>query len=299
MTMSLSPQERQELVAGYVLGDLDSDEAELFQTLLAALPELNQEVVALQEALAVMPYGLAEVEVASGVRSQLLTKAAAELHSNRAADFSASDNAAGGHPTVTTSLQTWQQQPQRYWVMGSVAAGLAIVGGLVAVRLNGQVRFQQARLESTPEQISVAHTWAGLDDILQDHQQSLADPDGPVDFAVRQVSDIPQQVPGFSTTVAALPRLPQGQLLGASNCQFGETSGLRLTYQLATDQTVSAYQLQVSDQSLLELPAAMITLQQSDGTGLVLWRDDQHLYALVAALPVPELQALAHAINGS
>ncbi|NEQ43259.1 MAG: hypothetical protein F6K00_06740 [Leptolyngbya sp. SIOISBB] len=298
MTMSLSPQEIQELAAGYVLGDLDSDEAELFQALLAELPELGQEVVTLQEALAVMPYGLAEVEVDTGVRSQLLTRAEAELQANLTTDPIALGVTEFGKQE-TTPAKVFQPRSQRRWVMGSVAAGFAIVCGLVAVRLNGQMRFQQAQSEQTPDQISVAQTWAGLDDILQDHQKSLDNPDGPVDFVIRQASDIPSQVPEFATTVAALPLLPQGQLLGASKCQFGETSGLRLTYQLSADQTVSAYQLQVSDQSLPELASAMITLQQSDGTGLVLWRDDHHLYALVAALPIPELQALAHAINDS
>ncbi len=296
--MTMSPQEIYELAAGYVLGDLDSAEAEIFQALLTQVPELDQEVVALQEALAVMPYGLAEVDVDSEVRSQLISRAAAELHSGLATDPPALDTTALSQPEVIPA-EEFQPRSQRRWMMGSVAAGLAIVYGLVAVRLSGQMRFQQAQSEQPPGQVSVAQTWATLDDILQDHQKSLDNPDGPVDFAVSQASDIPAQVTGFATTVAALPLLPQGKLIGASNCQFGETSGLRLTYQLSSEQTVSAYQLDVTDQSLPELPSAQITLQQSDGTGLVLWRDDHYLYALAATLPVPELQTLAHAINGS
>lgn len=298
MTMSLSPQEIQELTAGYVLGDLDSDEAELFRALLADLPDLHQEVAALQEALAVMPYGLAEVEMARGVRSQLLTRAEAELHATPISEPKPSAAHSIGHPQGP-SLESVRSHPQRRWMRGGVAAGLAILCGLFAWRLGGQGRFQQAQSESPSQEISVAQTWAGLDDILQDHQKSLGDPDGPVDFVVNQVSDIPAQVTGFSTTVAALPLLPRGQLIGASNCQFGKTPGLRLTYQLSSDQTVSAYQLAVTDQSLPALPSAQITLQQPDGTGLVLWRDDHYLYALAATLPVPELQALAHTINGS
>lgn len=298
MTMSLSPQEIQELAAGYVLGDLDSDEAELFQALLAELPELGREVVTLQEALAVMPYGLAEVDVDGGVRSQLLSRAATELNSSLITDPLSSDTTELGQPEAILGKE-FQPRSQRRWMIGSVAAGLAIVCGFVAVRLSGQMRFQQAQSEQPPDQVSVAQSWATLDDILQDHQKSLDNPDGPVDFAVSQASDIPAQVTGFSTPVATLPLLPQGKLIGASKCQFGETSGLRLTYQLSSNQTVSAYQLDVTDQSLPELPSAQITLQQSDGTGLVLWRDDHYLYALAATLPVPELQALARAINGS
>ena len=86
---------------------------------------------------------------------------------------------------------------------------------------------------------------------------------------------------GFHTTVAALPLLPpyQDHLLGGSNCQFGKIQGLRLTYQLSADQTLSAYQLDISNHEIPELQAAQVALQQPDGTGLVLWRDENYLYA--------------------
>ena len=62
MPRPLSPQEIQELIAGYVLGDLSSAEAEEFRSLLLQLPELQAEVTSLQEVLAMMPYGLDEAE---------------------------------------------------------------------------------------------------------------------------------------------------------------------------------------------------------------------------------------------
>jgi anti-sigma factor RsiW len=294
MTVSLSPQEIQELAAGYVLGDLDSDEAELFQTLLAEWPELQQDVTALREALALMPYELTDVVVADRVRSQLLTQAEAELcRELAAAPISLDASQPAKLEPTQPKWSLWQP-----WCVSGVAAGLAIVCGLAALRLSGQIRFLQAQSDRPTDRASVVHTWSGLDDILQDHQKSLHHPDGPVDFAVGKPSDILDRLTGFQTTVAALPLLSRGKLLGGSNCQFGQTQGLRLTYQLSPDQTVSAYQLDISNKPDPELPSAQVTLQQPDGTGLVLWRDDDYLYALVATLPIPELQTLAHAISG-
>ncbi len=281
MTTPLSPQELQELVAGYVLGDLTSAEAETFQTLLAEMPELQAEVISLQETLAMMPYGLDEVEPQGSLRSQILSAAQAEL---------------------SPSVARRQPRPQVRlpWLVSTLAAGLAIVCGLVTLRLSGQVRLLQAQSpqSAVTEQTGLYQTWSGLSDLLQDHQRSLANPDGPVDFVVYQPSEILDLLQGFQTTVAALPLLPGGMLLGGSNCQLGETPGLRLTYQLETEQTVSAYQLALAEEAFPELQSAQLTLQQPDGTGIVLWRDEGYLYALVAELPTAELQSLAYAIEG-
>lgn len=303
MTLSLSPQDIQELAAGYVLGDLDSDEVEVFQTLLAASPELYQDVADLQEALSLMPYGLADVEVDSAVRSHLLTQAQAELSPERSTEFIPIP--------LSQPSELERARPRRVpggrrlpWVVSTVAASLAIVGGLATLRLSGQVRFLQVQSErmtnpASSHQTSVVHSWSGLDDILQDHQTSLNHPDGPVDFVVGRPDDILDLLNGFQTTVAALPLLPQGRLLGGSNCQFGKTQGVRLTYQLSADQTLSAYQLDITDQDGPTLQADQVTLQRPDGTGVVLWRDDNYLYALVATLPMAELQTLAHTMNGT
>ncbi|MFG6105118.1 hypothetical protein U2F10_22850 [Leptothoe sp. EHU-05/26/07-4] len=289
MATPLSPQEIQELAAGYVLGDLSSSEAEYFQALLAEVPELQAEVRALQEALAMMPYGLDEVEPEGGLRSQILTAAQSEL----------------SQPLPVP--QKVRRFPSRLpWAMSTVAAGLAIVCGLATLRLSGQVRLLQAQYPQpdlvTTDQAGMYQTWSGLSKLLQDHQKSLANPNGPVDFVVHQPNEIPALLKEFPTTVAALPLLPakQGMLLGGSSCQLGETQGVRLTYQLEAEKTVSAYQLAVTEEEEFpEFQSAHLTLQQPDGTGIVLWRDDDYLYALVAELPTTELQSLAYAIEGT
>lgn len=285
MTRPLSPQDIQELAAGYVLGDLSSAEAEEFRSLLVQLPELQAEVASLQEVLAMMPYGLDEVDPEDGLRSQILAAAQTEL----------SQSFSIPHPTR-------RFQPRLPWTMTVAAAAVAIVSGLATLHLSDQVRSLQAqRPQSEQTQTDMTQTWSGLSQLLQDHQQSLVNPKGPVDFVVQKPADIPSLLQGFQTTVAALPLLPakQGMLLGGSNCQLGNNPGLRLTYQLPMDKTVSAYQLALADEEFPEFQSAQLTLQQPDGTGIVLWRDDDYLYALVAELPMTELQDLAYAIEGT
>ncbi|MEM7793702.1 MAG: hypothetical protein AAF579_04510 [Cyanobacteria bacterium P01_C01_bin.118] len=285
MTKPLSPQEMQELAAGYVLGDLDSSEAEAFRKLLAQTPELAAEVTALQEALAMMPYGLEETEPEGGLRSQILSVAKSELAQESPLRLKAATG------------------PSRlHWFVGGAAAGMAMVCGLATLYLGNQVRILQAQSpQSEQTEADIAQTWSGLRQLLQDHQRSLDNPEGPVDFVVQQPDEIPQLLQGFQATVASMPLLPakQGMLLGGSNCQLGGNPGLRLTYQLPTDQTVSAYQLDVAAEEFPEFQSAQLTLQQPDGTGVVLWRDENYLYALVADLPTAELQSLAYAIEGT
>ena len=289
MAMPLSPQEIQELAAGYVLGDLSSAEAEKFQRLLAHLPELKSEVAELREALALIPYGLAEVLPEGGLRSQILTAAQTALSE--------------AFPVAQVSASRRSRLP---WLVSTLAGGLAIICGFTVLRLNGQVRLLQAQRSQVRSELAVApspdeicQTWSGRSQLLKDLQQALVDPAGPADVVVRQPAEIPSRLREFQTTVATLPLLPtqQGILLGGSSCQFGQTKGIRLTYRLETDTKVSAYQLDLAGEQFPEFQAAHLTLQQPDGTSIVLWHDDNYLYALVADLPTVELQNLVHAIE--
>ncbi|MBV9389610.1 MAG: anti-sigma factor [Chroococcidiopsidaceae cyanobacterium CP_BM_ER_R8_30] len=72
MTESLFSERLEELMAGYVLGNLSPEEAEELRQLLTAHPELNTEVYRLQEVLELMPYALPEVELPSHLRSAIL-----------------------------------------------------------------------------------------------------------------------------------------------------------------------------------------------------------------------------------
>ncbi len=65
-------EDLQELIAGYVLGNLTSEEAEQLQHLLTEHPELLSEVDQLREVLATLPYGLPESSPPEALRSTIL-----------------------------------------------------------------------------------------------------------------------------------------------------------------------------------------------------------------------------------
>jgi len=72
MTGPLLPERIEELMAGYVLGNLTPEEAEELQQLMRERPELAIELNRLQEVLEVLPYALPEVEPPQHLRQAIL-----------------------------------------------------------------------------------------------------------------------------------------------------------------------------------------------------------------------------------
>lgn len=66
------PERLEELMAGYVIGDLEPGEIVEFQLLLATRPDLLAEVNRLQEALALLPYALPELSPSPSLRLAVL-----------------------------------------------------------------------------------------------------------------------------------------------------------------------------------------------------------------------------------
>ncbi|MBD2005973.1 MULTISPECIES: anti-sigma factor [Cyanophyceae] len=79
MTEPLNPEHLEELMTGYVLGDLSPEEALEFQRLLAENPQFATEVSSLQEALEVLPYALPEVTPPPHLRTAILEAANSSL----------------------------------------------------------------------------------------------------------------------------------------------------------------------------------------------------------------------------
>ncbi len=73
------PEKLEELMAGYVLGNLSSEEAEELQRLLAEHPEQAKELNSLQEVLELMPYALPEVTLPQHLRQSILEEANVEI----------------------------------------------------------------------------------------------------------------------------------------------------------------------------------------------------------------------------
>jgi len=66
-----------ELLAGYILGDLDPEEQQAFIQLLRERPDLAQQVEQLQETLGLLPYGLPDPEPSPQLKTRILTAAVA------------------------------------------------------------------------------------------------------------------------------------------------------------------------------------------------------------------------------
>ena len=70
------PQDLEELIAGYVLGNLDPQEVQKVEQLLAENPDLIAEVNGLQETLALLPYGLPKISPPTHLRTAILSSTA-------------------------------------------------------------------------------------------------------------------------------------------------------------------------------------------------------------------------------
>ncbi len=75
MTASLTPEAIEILLAGYVVGDLDRSELEVFEQLLAENPELQAEVQRLAATLDRVVYGLNSVEPPPQLQSVIMAAA--------------------------------------------------------------------------------------------------------------------------------------------------------------------------------------------------------------------------------
>ncbi|MGH7332110.1 MAG: hypothetical protein ACREKS_05045 [Candidatus Rokuibacteriota bacterium] len=135
-----------------------------------------------------------------------------------------------------------------------------------------------------------------LDEIVSDHVGSLHRAGGPADVLSGDPAVI---VARFADQISGLARAPRVEggtatLVGGSFCRLSATHGLRWTYRLRDDRTLSFYQLARPRGDPLRPRAERITLAGSaEGSVLVLWTDERSVYALVGALPEGEMQALA------
>jgi len=133
-SIPLEPSEHLQLmIAGYVLGDLDADEAIEFEQLLTADPAIAAEVAQMQNALE-MSYAPAEVKPPSHLRSAIMAAQATETNPWRSS-----------RPAVTRSVRRfpWNQ---------ALGAAAAVVIAALAIN-NYQLRqVLQASQTETPSE---------------------------------------------------------------------------------------------------------------------------------------------------
>ncbi|CAN1210998.1 Regulator of SigK [Tumidithrix helvetica PCC 7403] len=158
MTGREQPEAMQELLAGYVLGDLTPYEVESVLQLLSDRPEFQTEVDRLQETLSLLPYALPETAPDIDLRSRILEQAQAEMNLETASDSALSNSPVNSpasltvnpspNPLVNPALLLWRQP--KIW-LGAIA-GLAAIGfaglSIDAYRLRQELAIAQAELSS-------------------------------------------------------------------------------------------------------------------------------------------------------
>lgn len=299
----------EELAAGYVLGDLDSEEMAEFQQLAVEHPALWEEVSELQETLNLLPFGLAESHPHPSVREQIM-QSAADIQSPQLAAQSAA-------PTTALLQRPWTK------IFGSIATLTTVVLGLQTVHLQQQLAQVQQELaqqksrmaslpsaqtnEPTPRNVVITTTdtfvhrnWQGVEQILIDHDKSLQKGVQAVDIPSSQPTELVALLRRQIPMPSAVPVLSamSSKLLGGSVCQFGKSKGVRITYKTNQHGQVSLYQIARSQKpELPQLTPEKLYLAVQDGPGGVFWSDGEFLYALVSDIPAEQLKELTAAVE--
>lgn len=137
-----------------------------------------------------------------------------------------------------------------------------------------------------------------VDEIVADHLHSMARAAGPADVSSSDPTMILDQLRPPLAGPARVPVVAREdmRLLGGSVCSLRSTKGIRLTYRVG-DRTLSFYQLARPAGVTFPRPGAgPLSVEYVDpqhGPGAMVWGDDRFLYALVAEMPVVNLQQLA------
>jgi anti-sigma-K factor RskA len=196
MTHSPLPDNWQELMAGYALGDLSSEEAESLQRLLTENPELASEGNQLQEVLALMPYALPEPSPSPRLRDTILSQAQADK--NPVGIFREEQSLADSQKPRKNGL--WKN------LGGAIAALFLMTLAIDNYRLHQQMQQNQMTIGQLQQ---TAKTNAALTAALQQPNAQLYALQGTQKTSGSLVVDpAHNQV----TIVSDLPLLPQGQV---------------------------------------------------------------------------------------
>ena len=294
MVDPLSPERREQLAAGYVLGNLSPEEAEEFQQQLATDAALAEEVARLQSVLELMPYALPEADPPPHLRSNILQSAQAILAEDRLAEEILAEDRLVEEmlpetiPSPPPLLRSIETEPgiedklrersrlrrfSPWWVTGA-AALLVLILGWENYRLRSQLQFAQqvpvppSTLNYKPTSLSgaivlppetlVANRWDGINQLIDDHTTALKGGNEGESPRLKPPADLTDYLKAEGLPSFPLPNLdaPEVQLLGGNICTLGKVKGVRLTYRLDDGSTLSVYRLQRSKSALFPQASA-------------------------------------------
>lgn len=296
----------EELAAGYVLGNLDSEEMAEFQQLAVEHPSLWEEVAGLQEALDLLPFALAESQPQQLAREQMMQSATQAK-------------------SVAPAPPNANSKTQRPWtkIFGSIAAVTTVAFGVQTVHFQQQLAQVQQELaeqkrlmatlpsstahQTTPRHVVITTTdtfiqrnWQGVEQILVDHLKSSKKGLQAVDIPSNQPMELAALLRAQVPMPSAMPVLSEmsSKLLGGSICTFGQSKGVRIMYDTDQHGQVSFYQIARSQKpDLPQLTPEKLYLAIQDGPGGVFWSDGEFLYAIVSNLSADELKELTSAVE--
>ena len=128
MTNNPRSHNLEEILAGYVLGDLDEAELVWLNEQLAANPQLKEQVTQLESTLNLLPYGLPEDVPQNNLRSQILAQA---------------------QPKAVSPKYRWG------WIISAVTAVSTLLIGVNNFSLRQQIAVTEDRLEQQQELIAL------------------------------------------------------------------------------------------------------------------------------------------------
>jgi anti-sigma-K factor RskA len=193
-------QDWSEMLAGYVLGDLSSDEMIEVQRYLAEHPNAMTELAELQQTLALLPLGLPNVAVPEELRAKIL---------NTAVGQSAIEQISVAQSPQVINLAAARSQreprPQRHWsaIGGSIAAAMIATLGVQNYQLQQQVQGVKQEIASLQQVDRETDQMAKL---AANNGKTLAmRGSGSVAGAAGKVYIVPQQ----NRALLAIENLPQ------------------------------------------------------------------------------------------
>jgi len=163
MIRSELPDHWQELVAGYVLGDLSPAEVELLQQLLSEHPFLATEIATLQEVYALLPYALPQEELPTSLKTGMLDAIQLDSALPDAAPkieaipiTSARSTTVTDRGTVTAPTTLSRRRPAWDGGGGAIAATIILALGIQAMQLQQDVNQSKKAIARLKQDLQTA-----------------------------------------------------------------------------------------------------------------------------------------------
>ena len=147
MTEYKYPQEWEELLAGYVLGDLEPEEVTAMQEIIVNHPEIITEIDRLQETLAILPLGLSPSYPSETLRDRLASVAIPQSVQSRR--ISSTET---GLKKSTNRQNIWKLVSSS---LGSIATIALIALGIDNYQMRQQIATNQIELQKYKQAIAL------------------------------------------------------------------------------------------------------------------------------------------------